>query len=266
VIGPINTIFNRASTAAYCCVSDADHDNFESAPFQPWYPDPVVDEQLQRSLVRSTVENRLHERNKLVLASLLHVSLLEFSMRINIIEPDTIPGFQLFDLPKTLQGTAVVAKSLEAVLDCFSSDDLWTSAGDGMDIKQAIQMRCREKLKDLGQYTCMAEIPEFFIGSDFYSSLRSCQAAGSGRFASVTLEACASAIICLQTVEWKPFDKPSRKADGALPLCAHLTKAGVGLRLRAWRRGSNPDRPLEFANIGEKWEEEIHSTDPTKAL
>jgi len=266
VIGAINTIFSRASTSAYCCVADADHESFASSPSQPWYPDEFVNEQVQRTLVLSSLEDQLHGRGRLVFASLLNASRVEFTTRINIVVPDTIPGFQSADLPRSLGGTAMLVESLEAVFDSVSADDLWATSSDGSDMKKAIQMRCREKLKKSGRYTCLDELPEFFVGSDFYASLVRCQAAGSGKYASVTLEACASAVIGLDTIEWKPFDKPARKADGALPLRAHLTKSGLGLRLMAWRRGPNRESPLEFANIGEKWEEEIHSPDPTRAL
>jgi hypothetical protein len=266
VIGPINTILHRASTATYCCVKDADHDAFDSVPLQPWYPNQATNEQVQRALVLSTIENYVHGGKYVIFVSLLKSAGLKFATRVTIVDPDMISGFTPGELPRTLEGSAVVADNFESVIDCFSAEGLWSEASDAKEIKKAIRIRCREKLKAIGAYRSMVDIPEFWVGSDFYSSLTRLQAAGAGRFASVTLEACACAALQLPTLEWKDFDKPARALDGAEPLRAHLTKAGVGLRLMAWKRSENSGGYLEFANVGEKWEEEIGSTDPANAV
>ena len=266
VIGPINTILNRASATAYCCIRDENHDGFVSTPPQPWYPDSPINEQVQRAVVLSSIETELHGRRQFIFASCLTGGRLEFSARVDMVDPDSIAGFRVADLPKTIQGTAVIAGGLEGVLDSYSAGQLWAAAACNVEIKTAIQVRCREKLKAAGVYGSMTDVPEFLVGSDFYASLVRCQAAGSGKFAGVTLEGCACAAMELVTLEWKAFNKSRRKADGAEPLRAHLTKAGVALRLMAWRRPAAAGGGLEFANVGEKWEEEISYSDPTEAV
>jgi hypothetical protein len=225
-----------------------------------------VNEQVQRAVVLSTIESLLHGRGPFVLASRLESAALQFSTRVTIVDPDSVDGFKSADLPRTIEGTAVIAGDLDHVLDSFSGQQLWATAVSNVGIKTAIRIRCREKLKASGAYKSTGDIPQFFVGSDFYPSLVKCQAAGSGRFATVTLEGCASAAIELPTLEWRPFDKGRRKADGAEPLRAHLTKTGVALRLMAWKRPATAGGSLEFANVGEKWEEEISYSDPAEAV
>src|SRR3954452_5912784 len=73
VIGPINTILNRATADLYCCVRDATHDNFRSVPEQPWHRPPAVNDLSQRVLVLSSIEKTVHNKRRTLLASLLDV-------------------------------------------------------------------------------------------------------------------------------------------------------------------------------------------------
>ena len=144
---------------------------------------------------------------------------------------------------------------------------LTKEAVNNADLKLAIQIRCREKLKSLSNYTSMNVIPEFYVGAGFHASLVRNQASGDGKFASLTLEGCASALLQKAKFEWNAFDKAARKADNAIPLRAHLSKGGTAIRLMAWHRPVAPTgRCLEFSNIGPKWEEEISDTSPTIAV
>lgn len=266
VIVAINTILNRAVAHLSPGVTDADHESFVSEPPQPWNPNASINEQTQLALILSTIERHSQDQVPLVFVTRLECSHLQYSARITIVVPETIDGFTAADLPKTLGGVSVVASGIEQVLNCFSAKQLWDQATDNFEIRDAIRIRCREKLKATGSYRSMAEVPEFLVGGDFYASLIGSQAAGAGRYAAITLEACAAAVLRIPVLEWKAFNKPFRKADGAEPLRAHLTKSGPGLRLMAWRRPAKAGGAIEFANVGEKWEEEISYSNPGDAV
>jgi hypothetical protein len=268
VIGPVNSILNRASTSLYCCIRDADHENFSSSPDQPWHVHEALNHQTQRTVLLARMEQLLHSiPSKLVLATLILGNPIKFSAFITVVEPDDVAGFSTVDLPKLLEGEITVSTNLEGVLDCGSAIELWTSASDNADIKLAIQMRCREKQKADRTYISFESLPKFFVGEDFYASLQRNQASGTGRFASVTLEDCACAVSGSSRLEWRPFNKNRRRFDNAAPLRAHLTTGSMALRLMAWERPTTSEgKSIELANVGPKWEEEIASTDPTKAV
>ncbi len=266
VIGPVITIFNRLSCDLYCCVRDAMHQDFASTPPQPWYSDGAINNEVQRSLVLAAIEGSLHQHERALFASVLRTHRIGFSAVLVMVDPDYLAGFRQVELPKAVsKGIAVVA-DLEAVWDALGSHQMWAAAAGNTDIKTAIKLRCREILRQEGGDGAMRDIPEFYVGSDFYPSLQGRQAAGDGRFASVTLQACADAVLERPTFEWREFNKSRRKSDGAEPLRGHLTGGNMALRLMAWRRAAEGHACLEFANVGEKWEEEIVYSDPSAAV
>lgn len=267
IIGPINSIFSGISTKFYCCVKDEFHDGFDSAPAQPWHSRADLNSQTQRTVLLARIEQMLHgSPQKLVLASLIPPGLGEFAASVELVDPDGLSGLTPADLPRTIAGELTATSDFEGVLDLMSAIELWGAAADNSDIKLAVQIRCREKLRALNRYTSMEGIPKFYVGSDFYASLVRNQSSGNGRFASLTLEGCSSALLELENFEWKSFNKGNRKADNAVPLRAHLSEGNMAMRLMAWRRpGTNTATCLEFSNVGPKWEEEISYADPTDA-
>jgi len=268
IIGPINSILNGASMQFYCCAKDEYHDSFNSIPAPPWHDNPDLDQQTQRTLLMGRIEQILHgSPETLVLASIISGDPLQFSASVVLVDPDDLPGLASGSLPQEIIGSVKVASNLEGVLDCISAKYLWETATNNADLKLAIQVRCREKLKGLNAYTSMSEIPGFYVGADFYASIVRNQASGEGKFASLTLDGCASALLEEANFEWNDFDKPKRKEDNAIPLRAHLSKANTAIRLMAWHRPIAPSgRCLEFSNIGPKWEEQISDTNPTEAV
>ncbi len=268
IIGSINSIFSRATTEFYCCVNDEFHSDFTSVPAQPWHVSTDLNSQTQRTVLLAKIEQLVHGNpQKLVLASLIVGRTAEFSASVEMVDPDGLSGLASTELPKTLIGDLNLASNFEDVLDLLSAQDLWSSAINNSDIKLAIQIRCRERLKSLNAYTSMKDLPEFYVGSDFYASLVRNQSAGTGRFASSTLEGCSSALLDTPNFEWKAFNKNNRKVDNAIPLRAHLSEGNMAMRLMAWRRSdAQTMTSLEFSNVGPKWEEEISYTDPTQAV
>jgi hypothetical protein len=214
------------------------------------------------------MEQMLHGKPQIiVLASLITKGLSEFSASVEIIDPDGLNGLTSTDLPKILTGNITIVSDYEDVLDLLPANNLWRIAIDNSDIKLAIQIRCREKLKSLNTYTSMNDIPQFYVGSDFYASLIRNQSSGTGRFATLTLEGCSSALLESANIEWKFFNKNNRKIDNAIPLRAHLSEGNMAMRLMAWRRPvTTTGNCLEFSNVGPKWEEMISNTDPTEAV
>jgi hypothetical protein len=268
LISPVNTILSRAGSSLYCCAKDADHHEFSSTPPQPWHGNQDANYQSQRAVLLARVEQLIHgSPSNLVLASLLPDDYVTFSATLDLMDPEELPGLSPGELPRMLEGALKNVQNFEHVVNCRTADELWREASDNRGIKQAIKVRCREKLIERRTYKSFDDLPEFHVGPDFYPSLLRNQAAGAGRFASVTLEACATAVLKLPILEWRKFDKPSRKVDGAEPMRAHLTESGVAIRLMAWFRHATPaGTVIEFSNIGNKWEEEISNTSPTEAL
>jgi hypothetical protein len=250
VIAPINTLLSRAAGDLYCCIRDEAHDDFTSVPAQPWHDDPTVNEMSQRVLVLSSIEETVHEWRRILLASLLQAEIVVFSASLKLVDPDDIPRFEQGLLPKSIEGKALLVAGLEQVRDCLPSGEVWADSASNISIKRAIQFRCREILKAEGKYRSMVDIPEFYVGPQLYESLLTCQAA-------------RTAVLEHSTFEWRSFNKANRKADGAEPLRAHLTGGNMALRLMAWKR---PTGRIEFANVGEKWDEETVYTDSTDAV
>ena len=219
VIGPVTTILNRALTGLYCCVKDAIHEEFSSTPAQPWNANSDLNYQTQRSVLLARIEQLLHNSpEKIALVAQILAGDISFSSVVSLVDPDSLQGLSLADLPKRIDGRVTAVDSFEDVLDCLPADQHWAVATDNLAIKFAIQTRCREKLKSVGSYESFDKLPAFYVGSDFYASLGGCQASGTGRFASVTLDACASGVLGLDTVEWREFGKPLRATDKAVPL------------------------------------------------
>jgi hypothetical protein len=268
VIRPVTTILNRAVTGLYCCVREEVHEEFSSTPSQPWHGNAALNSQSQRSVLLSRIEQLLHgSPGKIAFAAQPLNGEVLFSSVVSLVDPDDLPGLAAADLPKRINGSITAVDNLEDVLDCVSANEYWAIATDVLGIKFAIQLRCRERLKSFGNYHSFENLPIFYVGCDFYASLIGSQASGNGRYASVTLDACASAVLGLDSIKWHPFEKTSRTIDKALPLRAHLTESGAALRLMAWERSPGTSaRSLEFANVGVKWEEEITSDDPAKAV
>jgi hypothetical protein len=264
IIGSINSIFSRASTEFYCCVKDEFHSDFTSL----WHEYADLNSQTQRTVMLARIEQLLHGTpQKLALATLIMGRTAAFSAKVEMIDPDGLSGLASAELPKTLAGDLTLASDFEGVLDLVSAQELWTGAINNSDIKLAIQIRCRERLKSLNTYTSMKDLPEFYVGSDFYGSLVRNQSNGTGRFASLTLEGCSSALLQMPNFDWKAFNRSNRKVDNAAPLRAHLSEGNMAMRLMAWRRSdAQTGTCLELSNVGPKWEEEISYTDPTKAV
>jgi hypothetical protein len=268
LIGPINTVLSHAQGVLYCCAKDEDHEDFVSVPAGPWHAQADLNNQSHRAVLLGKIEQLLHSTPPhLLFACLIQEVVVEFSASLTIVEPDSLPGFSSGDLPRVVSGVLRVVSDYESILDIETADELWARSDDNVKVKQAIQLRCREKLKSSGLYKTFAELPEFYVGPEFFGSLARHQATGTGRFASVTLEACACALLELENFEWHTFNKARRKADNAEPLRAHLTTGSMAMRLMAWRRpGARNSTRIEFSNVGPKWEEEICNTDPNSAV
>jgi hypothetical protein len=266
LIRPVYDLLETAVSSPYCCVVDELHQEFESNPPQPWHgDDPKIEGLSQHALLMSAVENRVHGSQPFQLfASILKAELITFTAQVEVVDPDSIPGFCEHDMPKTVGDQFQHVSSLEDVCGILNANDVWANALSPTDIKLAIQLACRAKMIDLGTYSGFDKIPVFYVGADFFGSLKLWEADKQHKFAGATLDACAAAVLELSTIEVKPFVKPRRAADMAEPLRAHISKTGVGMRLMIWQRVGTR-RCLEFANVGGKHEEEISYTDPLLA-
>jgi hypothetical protein len=268
LIRPVYDLLEKASPAAFCCVADEMHDQFKSDPPQPWHGDnPSIEALSQRALLMSSLENQIHEEKKLrYFASVIKSETIEFAALLELIDPNTLPGFGVEDMPKNVHDQFQHVWSIEDVLSTIDPGEIWKNASSSREIKLAIQLACRNRMIAEGTYSTLDKIPSFFVGGDFLESLKAWQADEDHRFAIQTLESCAAAVLNLPTIEIKPFyTKAKRAADSADPLRAHISKAGVGLRLMMWLRPAAP-RCIEFANVGGKNEEEIVYSAPSSAV
>jgi hypothetical protein len=157
------------------------------------------------------------------------------------------------------------ARSFEDVCAIIDPDKVWADASSALQIKFAIQIACRKKMMSMGNYAGFSKLPEFYIGQEFFPSLKAWQADGRHRFATLTLEMCAAAVLDIPTIEIKAFRKAKRAFDLASPVRAHVSGTGVGLRLMMWER-PGAIRCIEFANVGGKSEEEISYSDPSTSV
>jgi hypothetical protein len=267
IIRPVYELLEKALPASYCCIREELHQDFSSIPQQPWHGgDPVVENLSEKSLLMSYVENQIHLKRKLNLfASALGVKSVQFAAQLTIVEPDALTGFESNQLPKSIQDEIRHVRSIEDICANLSPADIWAEALSATDIKLAIQLACRSKMMILGTYSGLDAVPTFLVGSEFLDSLRDWQADLRHRFAGQTLQCCVAAVLNLSTIKIKPFNKPNRTADNANPLRAHVSRAGVGIRLMMWERpGGN--RTIEFANVGGKSEEQISYSHPSLAV
>jgi hypothetical protein len=267
IIRPVYDLLEKSLPTEYCCVTDELHEDFSADPTQPWHGnDPTVEALSQRALLMSYLENQVHNQKKLQLfASVFGSDAIKFEARLEAVEPDAIPGFGEQDMPMDVQDTFQHVRSIEDVCSTVNPDEMWAHALSSWDVKFAIQLACRQRMIAEGTYSGLDNVPLFFVGADFRPSLKKWQADAHHRFATQTLETCAAAVLDLPTVEIKPFRKARRASDLAYPLRAHISKAGVGLRLMMWRRPMTR-RCIEFANVGGKNEEEISYSDPSLAV
>lgn len=268
LIRPVYDLLEKATPAAYCCVGDELHGQFQSDPPQPWHGDnPSIESLSQRALLMSSLENQIHEERKLkYFASVIQSGTITFAALLQLVDPDTMPGFGVADMPKGVQDQFQHVLSIEDVCSTVDPSEVWKNALSSREIKLAIQLACRNRMIEEGTYSTLDKIPSFFVGGDFLQSLKDWQADEDHRFAARTLETCAAAVLNLPTIEIKPFyTKAKRAADLADPLRAHISKAGVGLRLMMWLRPA-AQRCIEFANVGGKHEEEIVYSAPSSAV
>ncbi len=268
LIRPVYDLLEKAAAAAYCCVADELHSGFKSDPPQPWHGDhPRIEALSQRALLMSALENRVHDHKKFTFfASVIKSDNIKFSALLELVDPDTMPGLGTEDMPMNIEDRFQHVTSIEDVCSTTDPSEIWKNALSSREIKLAIQLACRRRMIADGTYSTLDKIPLFFVGGDFFSSLKAWQADEDHRFASQTLESCAAAVLNLATIEIKPFfNRAKRAADSADPLRAHISKAGVGLRLMMWRR-PGIQRCIEFANVGGKNEEEIFYSDPSLAV
>jgi len=269
VIRPVLQLLQRCLATAHCCVTDELHSNFESSLAKPWSAILGVDAITEHSLVLSGLEREIHSDGRLAnLLSYIQAPNITFSSRIDVVEPDDLAGFTENELPKKFASEANIVREIEAFLESVSPELVWSTAAGSSEIKMAIRLKCRQRMLVLGTYDGMDSIPGFFVGSSFFDSLARNQATEQGRYAEQTLDCCASAVLELPILEVKSFNKNPRKMDGAVPLRAHITSSGVGIRLMMWKRPAtkNQGEALEFANIGPKHEEEIVYCDPKDAV
>jgi hypothetical protein len=267
LIRPVYHLLEKALQGAYCCLSDELHEEFESDPAQPWHgTNANVEAMSQRALMMSLIENRIHEDTRFrFFASALNTQKVRFGARVDAIDPAADSVLGDMGLPQRFEDEFQHVRSIEDLFAGLDPNDLWAEAVSSADIKFAIRLGCRKRMISEGNYTNLNGIPAFFVGPDFFPSLRFWQADGRNRFASQTLECCAAAVLDLPVIEIKAFHKAKRGADLALPLRAHISKSGVALRLMMWQR-PGPTRTIEFANVGGKQEEEIIYSDPSAAV
>jgi hypothetical protein len=101
----------------------------------------------------------------------------------------------------------------------------------------------------------------FRLGSKFLETARQWGFGARSDLASVLIESCARIVLAQPKNALNEFrvtansDEQRTRSDGALAYRTHLTKKGPGFRLMLWRL---PGGGVEFANVGDKDELEIH--------
>jgi hypothetical protein len=268
VIRPILELLQLCTGDSYCCVKDELHSNLESEPTQPWQG-AEVDSLTENALVLGEIEKDIHDDGRLgLMISFLAEEAIEFQAQLDMVDPSDLAGFGEAALPTNIGGQVQLIATVEKLLSAFNAENIWKEAKTSADLKVAIKLKCRETLLASGNYKGFDKMPSFFVGADFFDSLIGREADRDNKYASSTLASCAAAVLNLETIEIKDFDKANRKMDNASPLRAHISKSGAAMRLMMWSRPATGNSPiaLEFANVGRKHEEEIVYSDPRDAI
>lgn len=126
---------------------------------------------------------------------------------------------------------------------------IWKRAKSDSLLHLALFIKAMQVRKDAG---VGLDVGEFFIGSEFFESLRANAASRDQPRSSVVFETCAKLLAGYPKYAESEFDK-TRSSDGAEAYRTHITKHHDGLRLMYWKNGD----VIEFANIGPKHELEI---------
>lgn len=128
----------------------------------------------------------------------------------------------------------------------------WKKSKTEADILCSIWFGARAAMKERGDRVVN---PKFSLGTNFFKSLASNEASGTGRFAQITAKFCFSAAAGYQDANLGEVRfSGSRARDQAVPLRAQLNTGNTAKRIMVWRLSNSS---LEFANVGPKNELKI---------
>lgn len=134
---------------------------------------------------------------------------------------------------------------------------LWTGAEDAKLLHLSICLKVMQLASKSGRIIGYFDVPKFFIGSEFFGSLKNNQGTGNGAYSSVVLETCARIVMGVPKSHVRNFQKDGapmvRPWDLASAKRTHVTEKGDAMRLLYWSTAEG----VEFANIGVKHEEVI---------
>lgn len=140
--------------------------------------------------------------------------------------------------------------------DRLEPEEIWAGAENADEIKLAIEL---EALR-LGLISGRT-MKSFTVGNRFLSSLASFEASERREYASVVRNKCAQIVADAGNVEVSDFHTSTKRiavrtrvSDKARAQRVHITNKHQGLRLMFWLKA---DRSIEFANVGNKMDEQI---------
>jgi hypothetical protein len=137
---------------------------------------------------------------------------------------------------------------------------LWDSGRSEGGARDAINLKIHELIENGTAED--ADVAEYRFGSRFLETVLHWGFGSRGDYAALLIESCARIVVDKPKNSVEPFRVDSNassdqrvRSDGALAFRTHLTKKGAGFRLMLWK---TDDGLIEFANVGDKDELEIH--------
>lgn len=149
------------------------------------------------------------------------------------------------------------SESLQSFIDSLDGPTLWCAAECEAEVISAIKLGAIKVRREAGCSDPHRSCETFVFGAAFLDSLHRSQAAGQGRYATATCEACAHLVAKSQTLELRRMYKLSdtgkridvTRDDGAVGWRVHITKSGEAMRLMFWRLG---DGTIELSTVSPK--------------
>jgi hypothetical protein len=145
-------------------------------------------------------------------------------------------------------------RNFEDLCSILDPECLWVLADSPVAAKAAIQLHCRNELKQSGGYQRWDSIPKFRLGEGFFESVKR-----NPQSSSVIFRKSSLLILDSPNIESRPLmsseeanaKQVRRERDGALAFRLHLSKSHEAMRLMYWRL---VDGTKELANVGPKAE------------
>lgn len=173
---------------------------------------------------------------------------------ITLVAPDC------FSVPKAVDHTIPISDDLIDYILKIDAQKIYQDAENEDEMKRAFHFGVIQFLFKNGKNPKSFNEKKFFIGDNFRASALANECMGNSAFSGTLFETVVRILAEQPKNQISPF-KTSEKSgdqlirDGRLAWRTHVTGGARALRLMFW---THPNGVIELANVGNKWECEIH--------